>query len=147
MAPERFYSRNRPTFDDADLCKHDMFSLGYSLFFLLRYLLTRPRCVIAEIWLEGQALFTYSTLLSYKKGVFDPSTLLSKIENEDVVRLIRKLITIDPQSRPEILTEFSNWYAWLTDFLHTAPHIWLGKQTSSPLTLSSCTSTRHPSQC
>lgn len=37
------------------------------------------RCVIAELFLEGQPLFELSQLLAYRRGQYDPSQLLEKV--------------------------------------------------------------------
>lgn len=55
-------------------------------------------CVIAELFLEGTPLFTLSQLLRYKEGKYDPSSAVSKIEDEEVrvgAVLCRELIISD----------------------------------------------------
>jgi len=37
------------------------------------------RCVIAELFLEGQPLFELSQLLAYRRGQYDPSQYLEKV--------------------------------------------------------------------
>ena len=37
------------------------------------------RCVIAELFLEGQPLFELSQLLAYRRGQYDPSQPLEKV--------------------------------------------------------------------
>lgn len=37
------------------------------------------RCVIAELFLEGQQLFELSQLLAYRRGQYDPSQYLEKV--------------------------------------------------------------------
>lgn len=70
LAPERFYPGTKKP-SEANLAAMDVFSLGFVsftkiIFFL--FLTLSLSCVIAELWLEGKPLFTYSQLLSYKKG-------------------------------------------------------------------------------
>jgi hypothetical protein len=37
------------------------------------------RCVLAELFLEGQPLFELSQLLAYRRGQYDPSHTLEKV--------------------------------------------------------------------
>lgn len=57
----------------------DIFSLG---------------CTIAEIFLEGNALFSFPQLLRYKRGEYDPSPELEKIEDEPIRVLFASLSLI-----------------------------------------------------
>ncbi|KAI5119857.1 hypothetical protein M0805_000691 [Coniferiporia weirii] len=57
-------------------------------------------CVLAELFLEGTALFTLSQLFKYREGEFDVNIHLSLIEEEAVRVLIKQMIGIDPSSRP-----------------------------------------------
>ncbi len=72
-------------------------------------------CVIAELFMEGKALFDLSQLLAYRRGEYDPSEALNKIEDEDWRALILHMISLDPNSRltaveylrfPNIFPEF-----------------------------------------
>jgi phosphoinositide-3-kinase regulatory subunit 4 len=47
----------------------DVFSLG---------------CTIAELFLEGIPLFSFSQLLRYRMGEYDPIMVLEKIPDEDI---------------------------------------------------------------
>ena len=40
------------------------------------------RCVIAELFLEGQPVFELSQLLAYRRGQYDPSQHLEKVSNK-----------------------------------------------------------------
>ena len=51
--------------------------LAISCFFL-------HRCVIAELFNEGNRLFDLSELLSYRNGDYDPMETLSKIEDSNI---------------------------------------------------------------
>lgn len=42
------------------------------------------RCVIAELFLEGQPLFELSQLLAYRRGQFDPTQHLEKVPSHAV---------------------------------------------------------------
>ncbi|CAH2350398.1 serine/threonine-protein kinase Vps15p [[Candida] railenensis] len=98
LAPERFY--NSSTTKASKLINNydeegkfvgkdtvtnamDYFSLG---------------CVIAELFLEGDAIFTLSSLFKYIKGEYIPD--LSRIQPPGVREIITKLISIDPKDRP-----------------------------------------------
>uniref|UniRef100_A0A803NU41 non-specific serine/threonine protein kinase n=1 Tax=Cannabis sativa TaxID=3483 RepID=A0A803NU41_CANSA len=70
LAPERFYEHGgeMQVAQDAPLRPSmDIFAVG---------------CVIAELFLEGQPLFELSQLLAYRRGQYDPSQLLEKLEPE-----------------------------------------------------------------
>jgi phosphoinositide-3-kinase regulatory subunit 4 len=47
----------------------DVFSLG---------------CTIAELFLEGNSLFSLSQLLKYRIGEFDPGSEIEKIKDENI---------------------------------------------------------------
>ncbi|XP_074567375.1 serine/threonine-protein kinase VPS15 [Curcuma longa] len=87
LAPERFYDHGgeSPVAPDAPLKPSmDIFSLG---------------CVIAELFLEGQPLFELSQLLAYRRGQYDPSQCLEKIQDEGVRKMILHMIQLDPNAR------------------------------------------------
>lgn len=92
LAPERFYPRAVPKVDPKALPPMDIFSLG---------------CVIAELWMEGKPLFTYSELLSYKRGQYDPSPKIDQIPNPVLRDLILNCVNIDPSARPT--AKFEKW--------------------------------------
>ncbi|KAG5519398.1 hypothetical protein PMAC_002025 [Pneumocystis sp. 'macacae'] len=94
IAPERFLRS-----DEESICKltdkMDIFSLG---------------CVIAELFLEGMPLFTFSQLLKYRQGEYDPvSTLLNKIEDPEVKSLICHMINLDPEKRLSAEEYLEKW--------------------------------------
>jgi serine/threonine protein kinase len=63
----------------------DIFSLG---------------CIIAEILMDGEALFDHASLLAYKKGAFDPNVILnSKVADNDIKEMILSMISIKPEER------------------------------------------------
>lgn len=90
VAPERFYTTEKqqdatkrfplpddPPISHSDTLKRegkvteamDVFSAG---------------CVLAELFLEGTALFTLSQLFKYRSGEFDPDSSLFSIEDEPI---------------------------------------------------------------
>ncbi len=42
------------------------------------------RCVIAEVFLEGECLFGLEQLLAYREGKYDPAPLIAKIPYPEV---------------------------------------------------------------
>ena len=85
IAPERFYASAESTKwrDPALTPAMDIFSLG---------------CVIAEVFLEGEALFDYSQLLQYRDQKFDPSPALSEIEPATRA-MIMHMLQLEPGAR------------------------------------------------
>ncbi len=56
-------------------------------------------CVLIELFTDGTPPFSFSQLLSYQAGEFDPVKCLDKIEDEDIKRLLETMIKKDPSSR------------------------------------------------
>jgi phosphoinositide-3-kinase regulatory subunit 4 len=110
LAPERFYSDEPPTSQELDP-KMDIFSLGYGFFG--KCMLT-GRCVLAELWLEDP-LFSYSELLRYKKGKYNPLPKLGGIENLHMRKLIQSMISENPDDRPKI--NILEWYVGFCIFI------------------------------
>lgn len=122
VAPERFYTSkgsNIPiqNIDDDGIFsgkdrltdQMDLFSLG---------------CVIAELYLDGEPLFTLSQLLKYMRNEYKPD--LSTIDNQLIREIIQLLINIDPNERPsvsKILNDYRGilfpdlFYDFLYDFM------------------------------
>lgn len=101
LAPERFCSKI-PT-DKKDLePAMDVFSLG---------------CVIAELFLE-ETVFDLSKLIQYKKGKFDPSSVIGTISDEGIRRMITDCIQLEPENRPSIQKLIDNWFSFFSFFYH-----------------------------
>lgn len=110
VAPERFLSSGEGEINQGKLTESmDIFSLG---------------CVIAELFLEGSAIFTLAQLYKYKKGEYTPS--LSDIEDVSVRELVESMISLDPQDRlsaSEYLKKYKNrifpsyFYGFLHDYI------------------------------
>ena len=65
--------------------KMDIFSVG---------------CVIAQLFLDGEALFDYSQLLAYRKGDTEHfSKLMERIDDKDVREMISHMLDLDPNKR------------------------------------------------
>jgi phosphoinositide-3-kinase regulatory subunit 4 len=114
VAPERFQSTGEKLFRDGYgglTPQMDVFSLG---------------CTIAEMFLEGAPLFTLSQLLQYRKGEYDPTLTLLKIDHVGIRDMITHMIALDPKKRPssqEILSEYrskvfpESFYGFLHHFI------------------------------
>ncbi|KAG7095893.1 hypothetical protein E1B28_006581 [Marasmius oreades] len=57
-------------------------------------------CVIAELFLEGAPLFTLSQLFKYRDGEYNVDAPLNAIEDEEVRKMIKQMISLDPSERP-----------------------------------------------
>ena len=90
VAPERFYDGKtaeaaRPKGECTPAM--DMFSTG---------------CVTAELFLDGGSLFQISQLLAYRKGDYEPSAALSKLDDEHIRDMVSRMIGLSPSSRPDV---------------------------------------------
>ena len=86
IAPERFFISGKDTTvsPDGHLQETmDIFSLG---------------CCIAEVFLEGRALFDLSQLLSYRSGEYCPKSALAGLDH-NVRSMILHMIQLDPGMR------------------------------------------------
>ncbi|KAJ3140917.1 Serine/threonine-protein kinase, partial [Physocladia obscura] len=115
LAPERFLAPGETLFHvkRAELTPEmDIFGIG---------------CTIAEMFLEGTPIFNLSQLLRYRRGEYDPSLVLDKIENFHVREMLSSMIDIDPKKRKSIdayLNEFRDliFPSYYSTFLHTFIH-------------------------
>jgi len=57
-------------------------------------------CVLAELFLEGAALFTLSQLFKYRTGDLDVNIYLTAIEEEPIRDLIKRMVALEPADRP-----------------------------------------------
>lgn len=71
LAPERFFAATTETpTKTGDVTEAmDVFSLG---------------CVLAELWMEGTAIFTLSQLFKYRAGEYRPKAYLAEIEDVEI---------------------------------------------------------------
>ncbi|KNC74526.1 VPS15 protein kinase, partial [Sphaeroforma arctica JP610] len=98
VAPERFYNpqtdkqtiaavlvSETDEFREGDLTPAmDIFSLG---------------CVIAELFTESHALFSFAQLLAYRKGEYDITDTLNRIRDPEVRNLVAHMVQLDPTKR------------------------------------------------
>ncbi|KAG2382637.1 hypothetical protein C9374_005217 [Naegleria lovaniensis] len=68
-------------------------------------------CVIAQLFLDGEALFDYSQLLAYRKGDTEHfSKLMERVEDKDVREMITHMLDLDPNKRlsaEEYITKYT----------------------------------------
>ena len=88
LAPERLVER-RNNSNNITKMEMDVFSLGV---------------IIAELFIEKN-IFTFSSMLNYKKGkkdLFDIEEYLKKIKNQKIKQLIYEMIKVEPSQRINI---------------------------------------------
>ncbi|KAJ3398997.1 Serine/threonine-protein kinase [Chytriomyces hyalinus] len=115
LAPERFLAPGESLFDYKGVnltAEMDIFGLG---------------CTIAEMFLEGTPLFSLSQLLRYRRGEYDPTVVLDKIDNIHVKEMLKSMISIQPEKRKSAETyvhEFRDliFPSFYSTFLHTFIH-------------------------
>uniref|UniRef100_A0A6B2KWI3 non-specific serine/threonine protein kinase n=1 Tax=Arcella intermedia TaxID=1963864 RepID=A0A6B2KWI3_9EUKA len=114
IAPERFQTGDTTNLKLSieDRLKMDVFSLG---------------CTIAELWMEGDPLFTYSELLSYKKGTWSPTERITQnVSDKQIQDIIMQFISLERDSRPKLQHFLENCkgtvFPVYFDYLHT--YIW-----------------------
>ena len=97
LAPERFFVLGKDSAGSPDGHLRetmDIFSLG---------------CCIAEVFLEGRALFDLSQLLSYRSGDYSPAVALEGLDH-NVQTMILHMIQLDPGMRfPSAESYLSRW--------------------------------------
>lgn len=71
VAPERFYQaqRSQKKVEGQVLESMDIFSAG---------------CVIAELWMDGEAVFTLSSMFKYRSGDLSLETILDKVHDDGI---------------------------------------------------------------
>ncbi|KAI8618435.1 hypothetical protein BC830DRAFT_1108985 [Chytriomyces sp. MP71] len=115
LAPERFLAPGESLFNYKGVNltpEMDIFGLG---------------CTLAELFLEGTPIFSLSQLLRYRRGEYDPSVVLDKIDNVHVREMLKSMIHIDPSKRKSAdsyLNEYRDIlfpYSYTT-FLHSFVH-------------------------
>jgi phosphoinositide-3-kinase regulatory subunit 4 len=94
VAPERFLDAGEKRGDSKLTDEMDIFSLG---------------CVIAELFLEGTALFTLSQLFKYRSGEYDPAPYLARIEDVEIRQLVQHMINTDPSQRYSAEQYLNEW--------------------------------------
>ncbi|KAJ3366527.1 Serine/threonine-protein kinase [Allomyces javanicus] len=83
LAPERLASEDATSLDLNEAM--DVFSMG---------------CVLAEIFLEGQTLFSFAQFIKFVKDEYSPDDDLQSIEDPEIVAMVSSMIQRDPSRRP-----------------------------------------------
>ncbi|KAI9347770.1 hypothetical protein DFJ73DRAFT_451681 [Zopfochytrium polystomum] len=97
VAPERFLAPGETLFSEKGTGltpAMDVFSLG---------------CTLAELFLEGMPILSFSQLLRYRKDEYDPTSQLDKIEDPHIKDMIKEMIQIDPAKRGTAASHWSKW--------------------------------------
>mmetsp|Transcript_4856 Transcript_4856/g.17598 ORF Transcript_4856/g.17598 Transcript_4856/m.17598 type:complete len:1806 (+) Transcript_4856:266-5683(+) len=118
LAPERFYDAGNPPADGEGAPLQpamDVFSMG---------------CVIAELFLEGEALFDLGQLLRYRNGQHSPLPALQRIPDEHIRKMVLHMINPEAAARlpaQAYLTAFGErifpayfslrWHSFFADLL------------------------------
>eukprot|EP00873_Tetraselmis_striata_P002336 jgi/Tetstr1/422600/TSEL_013406.t2 len=109
VAPERFYEAGSGEGSAPALTESmDIFSLG---------------CCIAEVFMEGRALFDLSQLLAYRAGDFSPAAVLTDLD-ADVQEMVMHMIQRSPSERLSAGAYLATWGprifpAYFQDPLHS----------------------------
>jgi len=115
VAPERFFHSSSPEssrYKDGMTCAIDIFSSG---------------CVISELFLGGESIFSLAQLLAYRKGDYTPSPKLGEIKDGAVREMAGRMISLDPSARSLASFYLRNFESrafpsYFRTFLH--PFVW-----------------------
>ncbi|KAJ2465321.1 Serine/threonine-protein kinase [Coemansia sp. RSA 2322] len=66
-------------------------------------------CVVAELFLDGNPLFSLSRLLQYRKGAISSDNLVSGIPDAEIAGLIQHMIQLDPEARLSAAEYLDRW--------------------------------------
>ncbi|KAJ2662411.1 Serine/threonine-protein kinase [Coemansia sp. RSA 1199] len=66
-------------------------------------------CVIAELFLDGNPLFSLSRLLQYRKGAVTAAALLADIPDKEAAALVEHMIQRDPEARLTAAGYLDRW--------------------------------------
>ncbi|KAJ2802096.1 Serine/threonine-protein kinase, partial [Coemansia guatemalensis] len=66
-------------------------------------------CVIAELFLDGNPLFSLGRLLQYRRGAVDAAALLADIPDREAAELVRHMIQLDPAARATAGEYLERW--------------------------------------
>jgi phosphoinositide-3-kinase regulatory subunit 4 len=100
IAPERFYESHIDHVDTTQVVpvteQMDIFSAG---------------CIIAQLFLDGENLFDFSQLLSYRaKDSEHLNSCLSRISSKEAREMIYEMLKLDPQQRPSTCQQIIDKY-------------------------------------
>ncbi|KAJ2712007.1 Serine/threonine-protein kinase [Coemansia spiralis] len=66
-------------------------------------------CVIAELFLDGNPLFSLSRLLQYRTGAIAASALVADIPDSEVAGLVQHMLQLDPAARLSAAEYLDRW--------------------------------------
>ena len=67
-------------------------------------------CVIAEVMTDGSPIFDLERLRQYSNKKLDPLEILDKkIQDKNVIKIILKMIAVNPKKRPTISECLEYW--------------------------------------
>ncbi|KAJ2802534.1 Serine/threonine-protein kinase, partial [Coemansia helicoidea] len=66
-------------------------------------------CVIAELFLDGNPLFSLSRLLQYRRGAIAGSALAADIPDSEVAGLVQHMLQLDPAARHSAAEYLERW--------------------------------------
>ncbi|KAJ2637462.1 Serine/threonine-protein kinase [Coemansia sp. RSA 1286] len=72
-------------------------------------------CVIGELLLDGNPLFSLSRLLQYRRGGLDADTLVASISDRPMAALVRHMIQLSPDARLSAQDYLDRWAAILPE--------------------------------
>ncbi|KAJ3165022.1 Serine/threonine-protein kinase [Irineochytrium annulatum] len=111
VAPERFLAPGETLFTDKQrrlTPAMDVFSMG---------------CTIAELFLEGSTIFSFSQLLRYRSNEYDPTNELEKIDDPHIKTMIKSMIQLDPALRESADFYLQQWRGLaFPDYFYTLLH-------------------------
>lgn len=103
VAPERFYdagsriSQKLTAGEEVSLqSSMDIFSAG---------------CIIGELFLDGNPLFSLSRLLQYRRGLVKPAAVVEDIPDSEMAELVQHMIQLEPSTRLSAEEYLDRWSA------------------------------------
>eukprot|EP00298_Acanthocystis_sp_HF-20_P014140 c20652_g1_i1.p1 GENE.c20652_g1_i1~~c20652_g1_i1.p1 ORF type:complete len:1457 (+),score=612.94 c20652_g1_i1:607-4371(+) len=91
MAPERFYDSVITHKQSPETNSYSSLTVSMDIFSL--------GCSIAELFLDGEVVFTYQELLAYAKGNFDVNQRLSNIQDQSIREMVLHMLNVNPKLR------------------------------------------------
>ncbi|KAJ2833751.1 Serine/threonine-protein kinase [Coemansia erecta] len=114
IAPERFYD---PGSDVSQLLVASGSNIGGEDRLTLQPSMDifSTGCVIAELFLDGNPLFSLSRLLQYRKGAVTAAALLADIPDKEAAALVEHMIQLDPEARLTAAGYLDRWASIFPD--------------------------------
>ncbi|KAJ1667955.1 Serine/threonine-protein kinase [Coemansia sp. RSA 1813] len=115
VSPERFYDPGSKisqvlVASNADMVKESADSEDKDVLALKPSMdIFSAGCVIAELFLDGNPLFSLSRLLQYRKGDITTEELVSGIHDPEIAALVSHMIQIEPEARLSAAEYLDRW--------------------------------------